>query len=121
MQIQLFTDSHIDARESMHEHLDSVVMEVLGQFGDRINCVHAYLTGAHDTTSARTKEVYCSLEAQAIGGESVVAKHHADTASQAIHGALRKLGCMLASEFEKQDHRYACAEESFEQDRVAIA
>lgn len=108
MQIQLFTDSHIDARESMQERLDSVVMEVLGQFGNRITRVQAHLTGAHDTTPARPHEVDCSLEAQPIAGAPVVAKHRADTASQAIHGALRKIGCMLASEFARQDHQCAC-------------
>ena len=107
MQILLNTDPYVDAREAMHEHLESVVTEVLGQFGNRITCVEAYLTDANGATQAGAKAIYCTLEARLVEHEPVVARHHAVTAQQAIHGALRKLGCVLASEFAKEDHRYA--------------
>lgn len=107
MQILLNTDPHIDGREAMREHLEAVVTEVLGQFGNRITCVQAYLTDVNGASHIRPLDIHCTLNVQLLGREPMVARHHAGTTSQAIHGALRKLGCVLTSEFEKQDHRYA--------------
>ena len=115
MQILLNTDSHVEGRASMQEHLESVVSEVLGPFGERINRVAAYLTDADSTTLAGPGNIHCTLEARLIEHEPVVARHHAGTAGQAIHGALRKLSCVLASEFEKQDHRCASPHHAPEQ------
>jgi hypothetical protein len=121
MKILLNTDPHIDGREAMHEHLESVVTEVLGQFGNRISCVQAYLTNANGANRVRPLDIHCALEAQLVGHAPVVARHHAGTTSKAIHGALRKLGCVVASEFEKQEHRYAHPKHRAEHIRVATA
>jgi hypothetical protein len=110
MQILLNADPHTVDREAMLEHLDAVVREVLGQFGNRITRVEAYLTrtsGTNGTAQAGVGDSYCTLEVRLVEHDPVVARHHAGTANQAIHGALRKLSCVLASEFEKQDHRHA--------------
>jgi len=115
MQILLNTDSHFDGREPRQEHLESVVREVLGPFGERITKVEAHLTDADSTTLAGPGNIHCTLEARLVEHEPVFARHHAGTAGQAIHGALRKLSCVLASEFEKQDHRYATANHAPEQ------
>ena len=96
MLVLLNTDPYIDGREAMHEYLESVVREVLGQYGARIIRVAAYLTDANGAAKAGLGDVHCTLEAQLVGHEPVVARHHALTSSQAIHGALRKLGCCCA-------------------------
>jgi len=121
MQILLNTDPHIDGREAMREHLESVVTEVLGQFGNRITCVQAYLTDANGANHVRPLDIHCTLEVQLVGRSPVVARHHAGTTSQAIHGALRKLGYLVPREFEKQDHRYAQPQYRPGQTRVAAA
>jgi hypothetical protein len=107
MQILLNTDPHIDDREAMQEHLESAVQEMLGQFGDRITQVEAYLSEANGSALAGPSDGYCTLEVRLVEHEPVVTRHHANSVRQALHGALRKLGCVLASEFEKQDHRHA--------------
>ena len=121
MQILLNTDPHIDGREAMREHLESVVTEVLGQFANRITCVQAYLTDVNGANHVRPLDIHCTLAVQLLGREPVLARHHAGTTSQAIHGALRKLSGILASEFEKQDHRYARSRHCPVQNRVATA
>jgi hypothetical protein len=121
MQILLNTDPHIDGREAMREHLEAVVTEVLGQFGNRITCVQAYLTDANGANHVRPLDIHCTLEVQLVGRAPVVARHHAGTTSQAIHGALRKLGYLVASEFENQDHRYAHPQHRPAHTRVAAA
>jgi len=107
MQILLNTDPHVGEHAALLEQLESVVHEVLGQFGDRITGVEAHLTDTDNATPAGPGNVHCTLEARLDDHELVVAKHHAGTAGQALHGALRKLGCVLASEFEKQENRHA--------------
>lgn len=107
MQILLNTDFYADGREEMVEHLASVVPKVLGQFGTRIINIEACLTDADGSHPAGARDVYCTLAAQPVGLEPVVARHHAGTAQQAIHGALRKLGCNLAFTFEKHDQQFA--------------
>ena len=121
MQILLKSDPHIDGREAMREHLESVVTEVLGQFGSRITCVEAYLTDVNGANHIRPLDIQCTLNVQLVGHEPVVARHHAGTTTQAIHGALRKLGYMVASELEKQDHRCAYPKPRLVLNRVSTA
>jgi hypothetical protein len=107
MQILLNTNPHINDREAMQAYLESAVQEMLGQFADRITQVEAYLSEADGTAQAGPSNGYCTLEVRLIEHEPVVTRHDADTVRQALHGTLLKLGCVLASEFEKQDHQHA--------------
>ena len=75
MQVLLNTDPHIDGRESMHEYLELVVVEVLGQFGDRITHIEAHLSGADGASQVGRGDVHCSLEARLVEHEPVVARH----------------------------------------------
>ena len=107
MQILLNTDSHTDGREAMSDHLESVVKEALGHYGERITRVEAHLTDANGAAKAGPDDIQCTLEARPVGLEPVVVKDRAATAHQAIQGALRKLERALASTFEKHDPRHA--------------
>ena len=106
MQILLNTDSHIDGREAMSGHLESVVKDALGHYGERITRVEAHLTDANGATKAGPDDIHCTLEAWPVGLEPVVVKDRAGSAHQAIQGALRKLERALASAFEKHDPRH---------------
>lgn len=110
MLVLLNTDPYVDAREAMYEHLESVVIEALGHHGRRITRVAAYLTDANGATQGGPCNIHCTLEVRLVGHEPVLARHRAPTAGEAIHGALRKLSFVLASEFEKQDRRFASPE-----------
>lgn len=107
MQILLNTDSHTDGREAMSAHLESVVKEALGHYGERITRVEAHLTDANGASKGGLDDIQCKLEARPVGLEPVVVKDRAATAHQAIQGALRKLERALASTFEKHDPRHA--------------
>lgn len=107
MQILLNTDTHTDGRQAMSDHLESVVKEALGHYGGRITRVEAHVTDANGAGKAGAHDIHCTLEARPVGHEPVVAKDRAGTAHQAIHGALRKLERVLASEFEKHDARHS--------------
>lgn len=106
MQILLNTDPHIDGRQAMSDHLESVVKEALGHYGERITRIEAHLTDANGATKSGPDDIHCTLEARPVGLEPVVVKERAGTAHQAIQGALRKLERALAGAFEKHDPRH---------------
>ncbi len=107
MQILLNTDPHIDGRQAMSDHLELVVNDALGHYGERITRVEAHVADANGAIKGGPDDIHCTLEARPAGREPVVVKDRADTAHQAIHGALRKLERALDHVFEKHDQRHA--------------
>ena len=66
MQILLNTDSHTDGREAMSDHLESVVKEALGHYGERITRVEAHLTDANGAAESGPDDIQCTLEARPV-------------------------------------------------------
>lgn len=107
MQVLLNTDTHIDGRQAMSDHLTSEVTEALGHYGERITRVEAHVSDANGPTKAGTDDIHCTLQARPVGLDPVVVKERAATAHQAIQGAVRKLQRALGSAFDKHDPRHA--------------
>ena len=105
MQVLLNTDPHTDGRHEMAEHLEAVVQEALGRFGEQITRVEAHLSDANSHNKASPDEIHCTLEARLIGRDAVVVKDRAVTAHQASQGAVGKLKRALATALEKHDPR----------------
>lgn len=106
MHILLNTDTHIDGRQAMSDHLESVVTAALGHYGERITRIEAHVTDANGTDKGGPEDIHCTLEARPAGHDPVVAKDRAGSAHQAIQGALHKLERVLKTELEKQDARH---------------
>ncbi|MES2400593.1 MAG: HPF/RaiA family ribosome-associated protein [Pseudomonadota bacterium] len=107
MQVLLNTDHHVDGRQEMADHLSKVVKEALHRFGDSITRVEAHLSDANSHVKTTPDEIHCTLEARVAGQEPIVVKDHADTAHQAINGAVGKLKRAVTTAFEKHDPRRA--------------
>ena len=105
MQVLLNTDPHTDGRHEMAEHLESVVKDALGRFGEQITRVEAHLSDANSHNQAGPDDIHCTLEARLVGLAPVVVKDHAGTAHQAINGAVGKLKRALATVMAKHDPR----------------
>jgi len=106
MQVLLNTDPHTDGRHEMAEHLESVVKDALGRFGEQITRVEAHLSDANSHNKAGRDDIHCTLEARLVGLEPVVVKDHAGTAHQAINGAVGKLKRAVTTVIEKHDPRH---------------
>ncbi len=105
MQVLLNTDPHVDGRHQMAEHLETVVKDALGRFGEHITRVEAHLTDAN-SVKTNPDEIHCTLEARLVGLDPVVVKDHATNAHQAITGAVGKLKRAVATVLAKHDsHR----------------
>jgi ribosome-associated translation inhibitor RaiA len=109
MQIFLNTDKNTDGSHEMSEHLQSVVKDGLGRFGDHITRVEAYLSDANSQAKAGPDEIHCKLEARLAHHEPVVVDARAATAHQAIAGAIGKLKRAVGTVVDKHDPRRAGA------------
>lgn len=105
MQVLLNTDTHVDGRQSMAEHLESVVKEALHRFGEHITRVEAHVTDAVSHAKTNPDDIHCTLEARLVGLEPVVVKDHATSAHQAIQGAVGKLKRAVATAIDKHAPR----------------
>ena len=105
MQVLLNTDPHTDGRHEMAEHLESVVKDALGRFGEQITRVEAHLSDVNSHAKASSDAIHCTLEARLVGLAPVVVKDHAGTAHQALNGAVGKLKRAVATVLEKHDPR----------------
>jgi len=109
MQVLLNTDPHTDGRHEMAEHLESVVKDALGRFGEHITRVEAHLSDATSHAKASPDDIHCTLEARLVGLPPVIVKDHSGTAHQAIQGAVTKLKRALDTALGKHDPRRAAA------------
>lgn len=103
MQVLLQADPNTDGRHKMQTHLETVVKDALGRFGERITRVEAHLSDAHSALKPSPDDIHCTLEAHVVGMGPVVVKDHAGNAHQAIDGAVRKLKRAVTSEIEKHN------------------
>ncbi len=105
MQILLHSDPNTDGSHLMAEHLSAVVKDALDRFGERITRVEAHLSDVNGQAKTGTDAIHCTLEARLIGLDTIVVKAHADSAHQAIDGAVRKLKRAVDTEIAKHaDH-----------------
>ena len=91
MQVFLHADPNTDGGALMATHLSTEVKQALAHFGERITRVEAHLSDANSQAKSGVGAIHCTLEARLVGEDAVVVKHHADSAHQAIAGALHKL------------------------------
>jgi len=105
MEILLHSGPNTDGRQLMTEHLKTVVTAALGRFGERITSVEAHLSDVDSEAKSCADDIHCTLEARLSGLEPVVVKERADSAHQAIDGAVRKLKRAVGASLGKHDPR----------------
>ena len=108
MQVLLNTDPHVDGRHQMAEHLDTVVKDALNRFADQVTRVEAHLADANSHLKNTPDDIHCTLEARLVGLDPVVVKDQANTAHQAINGAVAKLKRAITTVVDKHEaHRHS--------------
>ncbi len=108
MQVLLNTDPHVDGRHQMAEHLNAVVKDALSRFADHVTRVEAHLADANSHLKNTPDDIHCTLEARLVGMDPVVVKDQANTAHQAINGAVAKLKRAITTVVDKHEaHRHS--------------
>ena len=105
MQVILHADPRVEGRHHMSDHLETVVKDALGRFGERVMRVEAHLADVKGHGSTGAVAIQCTLEARLTGLSPVVVKEQADNNHQAIEGAVRKLQRSVGTEISKHDPR----------------
>ena len=105
MQILLQSDPNTDGSQPMANHLKAVVTQAMGHFGERITRVEAHLSDVNSQAKSSADDIGCMLEARLVGLDTVVVKHLAGNAHQAIEGAVRKLKRAVETQIEKRNPR----------------
>jgi ribosomal subunit interface protein len=90
MQVLVNSDHNIRGTEAVSERVESIVVDAVDRFADRITRVEVHLNdvnaGKHGDRDKR-----CMLEARLGGLAPVVVHHQASTLREAIDGAADKL------------------------------
>ncbi|MDP3084779.1 MAG: HPF/RaiA family ribosome-associated protein [Rubrivivax sp.] len=112
MQILLHADPNIDGGAAMSEHLNKVVIDALGRFGERVIRVEAHLSDQNGKTKSGDDDIRCLLEATLVGEPAIVVKAQSGNAHQAIAEALRKLKRAIGTAIDKHDPQRQYAHEA---------
>ncbi|MEZ0470319.1 HPF/RaiA family ribosome-associated protein [Luteimonas salinilitoris] len=100
MKIQLNTDHHIQADESVVRHAEDSIGNALARYAAQVTRVEVHL---RDTNAGKggTQDKHCTLEARLEGRPPATASDEAGTIAAAITGAAKKLVRVLDSSLGK--------------------
>jgi ribosome-associated translation inhibitor RaiA len=90
MQINVNTDNTIAKHQGLDEHVQGVVENSVGHFGEHIRRVDVHLSNENKEKKADGGN-YCMMEARVTGYEPVVVHDHGVDLHQAINNAGSKL------------------------------
>ena len=88
MQIEVTTDNHVEGSDRLSTHVQSVIEDALGRFGDRVTWVEVHLG---DENSHKTGGVYCGIHAKLAGAETFNVNAESGNVNQALDAATDKL------------------------------
>lgn len=96
MLIQVNTDNHIKGREALVAQVESTVESNLRHFQSHITRVEVHLTD-ENSQKGGAKDKRCMMEARIEGRQPLAVSHEAESLTQAVDGAAKKLKASLAT------------------------
>lgn len=96
MLIQVNTDNHIKGREALVAQVESTVESNLRHFQNHITRVEVHLTD-ENSQKGGAKDKRCMMEARIEGRQPLAVSHEAESLTQAVDGAAKKLKASLAT------------------------
>lgn len=102
MHVQVNTDTNIEGREALADHVRGVVQSAMERFSDRITRVEVHLSDQNADKSGE-HDKRCVMEARIEGRHPTAVTHAAASLDQAIDGAADKLQRSIQSTLEKLD------------------
>lgn len=103
MQIQINTDSHIEADPDLRKAVEATVAGALGRFGERLTRVEVHLTDVNANKGGR--DIRCVMEARAAGLQPVMVDELANDVDSAVREAAGKLERALDTRFGRINRR----------------
>lgn len=91
MQIQINSDSNIQASEQLADEIRSVVASALDNFSHEVTQVEVHLSDESSLHKSGQDDKRCMIEARLAGRQPTAVTHQAATVEQAVEGAAGKL------------------------------
>lgn len=104
MQVQLYSDSHVEAGQDLAQHCEDVLKSALARYGTRITRVEVHLSD-ENSHKGGDDDIRCVLEARPAGLQPVAVRHNSASAELAFDGAVEKLDRLLDSTFGRLSGR----------------
>lgn len=105
MQVQINTDNQLSADEALRAQAEAILATALGRFSNRITRVEVHLSDESSAAKSNGMDKRCVIEARVTGRQPVAVTNDGETVAKAMTGAARKLHTLLASTFDKLDHK----------------
>ncbi len=87
MNIQVYTDNHIEGSAELKSQVEAVVVSALERYRDRITRVEVHLADQNSSQKFGDRDKRCLMEARLGGLQPVAVSHDAATLEQALDGA----------------------------------
>ena len=100
MQINVFSDKHIDSDKRTQEWVQATVEVTLERHLEDLTRVEVHLSDENGGKSG-PKDKRCKMEARPKGHQPILVSHDADSLTQAVEGAAQKLEHALEHLFGK--------------------
>lgn len=91
MLVQVKTDNNIQGSAELSAHVEAVVKDILGWFGQRLTRVEVYLADENGIQKETELDKRCTMEARLAGLQPITVHHLGSTIDQSIYGAAEKL------------------------------
>ncbi len=104
MQIQVNTDNHIQGREKLVAEVEQTVESSLRHYSAQITRIEVHLSD-ENSHKGGVQDKRCMMEARLEGLQPVAVTHQADTLSQALDGAAKKMKATLSSTLGRLGNR----------------
>lgn len=105
MQIQVETDNHIEGKQDLQAHVESVILDAVDRHADQVTHVEAHLGDLNSGAKSGPDDMRCMLEARVAGHPPIAVTHRAENLHMAIDGAADKLQAALDTLLGKQTDR----------------
>lgn len=100
MQVQIYTQSHIDGHERMEAFFKESIATTLKRFEDKVTRLEVHISDENNHKTA-DNDKRCVIEARVAGMAPIAVTNHSDTTEKAILGAIDKIKKSLEHAFDK--------------------
>lgn len=95
MLVLVKTDNHVDGGANLTAEVESVIVDSLSRFKDRITRVEVKFFDDNSRQKEGTNDIRCVMEARLAGLDPMIVSHEAANVHHATDGAVDKLKKML--------------------------
>ena len=103
MQVQVNTDNHTEGSADLTRHVEELIEQALGRFGDRITRVEVHFSDESSSQKTGDDDKRCLMEARVAGRQPIAVSGTGSSREQACDAAVNKLEKNLTRTLDRLD------------------